>query len=660
MLDPKTGPNLLAAQVAPLEAEGPSTAEMIANVLGVVRRQIVLVLALTFLGAALAAVFLLESEPQFVATTTLLINTHKIEIFQQPAVADELPLQAMGAVESQVELLRSDEVALRVIQKLDLAQDPRFVRENGIGKLLHALWPGYTPRSLSAADRQNWALRVIDSNLTVERIGVTYAIEIKYQSTDPQLAAEVATAVADAYTDLQRSSEYGAARRASDWLENRIPEMRAKREAAQKAVFDYKLEHNIVETGAGQLIEDQRLSDMNLKLNAARDETIKARERWSQFAALSGADLLSALTGGKKGDGVASEALTKLRDRYFEVSSKLAESSSNLGANNPAIVSLRNQQAQLRSETADEVQRLKQSAESDYAAAQLREANVRKEFDAAVAQAQGAKAAQVKLQELEASAHAYQDLYGTYVSRYNASLQQAASPVAEATVITPANSLIQRNYKKTIEMAALFPLAGLMLGLGIAILREMLADRVLLTSKSVQSRLRLACIGILPKAHTGRRIGWRLKGARTAEPRTVVHGDRGICWTVVEKPFSQFAEGVRSIKFAIDLENRSRASRVIGVTSSLANEGKSTVALAMAQMIASNGSTAILVDCDLRNPSLTRSIAPGAEAGIVELAYGRIALEEAIWKDPSTQMAFLPAIPAAAPPIRPRFWPARK
>ena len=401
------------------------------------------------------------------------------------------------------------------------------------------------------------------------------------------------------------------------------------------------------------MIEDQRLSDMNLKLNAARDETIKARERWSQFAALSGADLLSALTGGKKGDGVASEALTKLRDRYFEVSSKLAESSSNLGANNPAIVSLRNQQAQLRSETADEVQRLKQSAESDYAAAQLREANVRKEFDAAVAQAQGAKAAQVKLQELEASAHAYQDLYGTYVSRYNASLQQAASPVAEATVITPANSLIQRNYKKTIEMAALFPLAGLMLGLGIAILREMLADRVLLTSKSVQSRLRLACIGILPKAHTGRRIGWRLKGARTAEPRTVVHGDRGICWTVVEKPFSQFAEGVRSIKFAIDLENRSRASRVIGVTSSLANEGKSTVALAMAQMIASNGSTAILVDCDLRNPSLTRSIAPGAEAGIVELAYGRIALEEAIWKDPSTQMAFLPAIPAAAPPDPP-------
>ena len=486
----------------------------------------------------------------------------------------------------------------------------------------------------------------------MERIGVTYAIEIKYQAADPELAAQVANAVADAYIDLQRASEYDTARRASDWLEDRMPELRAKSEAAQKAVGQYRQEHNIVETSSGQTIEDQRLTDMNLKLTAARDETLKAKEKSDQFAAFDGTDFLSTLSSGS-GNGVATESIDKLRSQYFDIASKLAELFGHLGANNPTIVSLRNQEAQLRSEIMAEIQRLKQASESDYAAAQKREASLKNDFDAAVAQAHGAKEAQVKLQELEASAHAYQDLYTTYVSRYNASLQQAVSPIAEASVITPATPLIQRDYKKTIQLAVLFPLAGVMLGFGVALLREVLSERVFLTSKSVQSRLRIACIGLLPK-ETGKRTRWRSGKARNgADPRTIVRGDRGISWTVVDRPFSQFSEGVRSIKFAIDLENRSRSSRVIGITSALANEGKSTVSLAVAQMIASNGASTILVDCDLRNPSLTRSIAPSATSGIIELAFGHKSLEDVVWKDQSSQMAFIPAIPSPAPPDPP-------
>jgi succinoglycan biosynthesis transport protein ExoP len=138
------------------------------------------------------------------------------------------------------------------------------------------------------------------------------------------------------------------------------------------------------------------------------------------------------------------------------------------------------------------------------------------------------------------------------------------------TIITPATPVIQR-----VQVAALFPVAGIMLGSGVALLREMLAGRVFLTSKSVQSGLRIACIGLLPKVHQGKRTRWRAKKAQSgADPRTLVRGDRGIGWTVVESPFSQFSEGVRSIKLAIDLENRSRSIRVVGVTSAIANEGK--------------------------------------------------------------------------------------
>jgi polysaccharide biosynthesis transport protein len=674
MLDSKDRENFLPPEIVPIAADEPSAAELIARALGVVRRQIFVVLVLALLGAVFGWIFFVHAPQTFTAKATLLINTRKIEIFQHPAVSDELPMQAVGAVESQVQLLRSDEVALRVIRKLNLSEDPRFIQgKSFVGQLLFNIVYGYHTESptLSEDERQNLALKPFHQNLTVNRLGVTYAIEIEFQSRYPDLAAEVANALADAYVDLQRTSEYDAARRASDWLEGRIPELRVKSQAAQKAVVKYKQDHNIVETGNGQLIDDQRLDDMTPRLNAARDETLKAKARSDQLAATSGIGFSSSVAGGSDLNGAGSDLLDKLRVRYSDLAFKEAEFSAKWGRNNPAIISLRNQKAELRSEIAEEIQRVKKISESDYAAAQLREATLKKEFDVAVARSREGKEAEVKLRELEASARAYQDLYNTYLNRDNASLQQAASPVAEATIITPATPLIQRDYKKTIQVAALFPLAGIMLGFGVALLREVLSGRVFLTSNSIQSRLRIACVGLLPKVQQGKRVRWWARQAQSgpnqadglhgysqllaaiAASRTLLRGDRGISWRVVDHPFSRFSEGVRSVKLAIDLENRSRSTRVVGVTSASPNEGKSTVALAVAQLIANNGASVVLVDCDLRNPSLTRSVAPNAASGIVELAFGRASLEDVVWKDQSTQMAFLAAIPNAGPPDPP-------
>ena len=662
MLDAKSGAYLLPAEPAPTMAVEPSTAETIARGLGIIRRQIFLVLAFAVVGVALGTLYFLKSPPKYTATVTLLADTRKMELVQQPTVYNEASIQSVGAMETQVELLRSDEVALRVIKKLNLSENPRFIeshRQSVIRSLLHGVAPDYFPElpAMSQDERQSLALAQFDKSLNVSRISVTYAIEIDFESRYPDLAAEIANAVADVYIELQRSTEYDAARRASDWLEERIPEVRAKSEDAQKAVVDYKHEHNIVETVGGRLIDDQRLTDINTKLNSAHDETANAKARFDQFSAARGLEVpRAAAVSGSSANSSApvNGSLDKLRSEYFDVASKEAEASVRLGPNNPGIISLRNQKAQLRSEISDEIQRLKDASESDYAVAQLRESDVKREYDAALAQYQQANQAQVKLRELTASAQAYQDLYNTFLGRYNASLQQIASPIAEASVITPASPLIQRDYKKTYKTAAIFPALGLALGLGVAVLREMIAGRVFLTSRSVQSHLRIPCIGLLPKVQSRKRKGWLAKKAQSDNvPRTLVRGDRGISWTAIDHPKSRFSEGVRSIKLAIDLENRSRSSKVIGLTSATPNEGKSTVALALGQLIARNGASVIVVDCDLRNPSLTRSVAPSAASGIAELAFGGTSLEDVIWKDPSTQMAFIPAISHAGPPDPP-------
>ena len=127
MLDAKRGAYLLPAELGPVAAHEPSAAETIARSLGVVRRQIFVVLAFALLGAALGGVYFLRAPPKFTATAILLADTHKMELIQQPTVYDQAPIQSIGAMETQVELLRSDEVARRVIKKLKLSQDPRFI-----------------------------------------------------------------------------------------------------------------------------------------------------------------------------------------------------------------------------------------------------------------------------------------------------------------------------------------------------------------------------------------------------------------------------------------------------------------------------------------------------------------------------------------------------
>jgi succinoglycan biosynthesis transport protein ExoP len=122
---------------------------------------------------------------------------------------------------------------------------------------------------------------------------------------------------------------------------------------------------------------------------------------------------------------------------------------------------------------------------------------------------------------------------------------------------------------------------------------------------------------------------------------------------VVDEPFSQFTELLRSLKVMADLNNVVGVNKVIGVTSSLPNEGKSTIAANFASMIAHAGSWVIIVDGDLRNPSLSRNLAPGAAVGLVEVAADRKAINDTVWTDFETGLTFLPVGPESAKLLHP-------
>ena len=195
-------------------------------------------------------------------------------------------------------------------------------------------------------------------------------------------------------------------------------------------------------------------------------------------------------------------------------------------------------------------------------------------------------------------------------------------------------------------------------------LRE-LSDRVFRTSGQIESLLQTGCIALVPlvegavppaksrRAETGSTIAnlktiaagllHYPKQAPAAEARSI-RRRKGLFWAVVDAPFSRFAEAIRAIKLAVDLNSVVKSNKVIGFTSSLPNEGKSTLAVALAQLISHGDRTVIVVDCDLRNPALSRELTPNAKAGFFEVLTGTNSLEEVVWKDHATKMDFLPAV----------------
>jgi polysaccharide biosynthesis transport protein len=129
--------------------------------------------------------------------------------------------------------------------------------------------------------------------------------------------------------------------------------------------------------------------------------------------------------------------------------------------------------------------------------------------------------------------------------------------------------------------------------------------------------------------------------SRRRRRRRTLSRDSSVSWTVANAPFSRFSESIRAVKVAADT-NIMRENKTIGITSSLPNEGKSTVALSLATVISQGGGRAILVDCDLRNPALSLMLAPDAKAGLLEIITGKATVDDVLWREPVTGLAFLP------------------
>ncbi len=616
-----------------------------------VQRQYAVIGVVAAIIIAMGFVYVFTTPPSYTATATLLIDTQGAHLFQQQG--SELPIAIdPGAVESQVEILKSEKIAAAVVKKLNLVQDPEFSGPGGgvissLMGILSNLFGSSEPTSEYAQARQ--ALGIFRSHLSVRRIGLTYLIAINFESHDPDRAARIANAVADAYIDDQLDAKYQTLKRAAVWLQDRLRQLREQATVAERAVVDFKNKHEMVDAG-GRTINEQQMAELNSQLVQARAQTAEMRARLDRIQMILTSNSPEAVVDATVTDVLKNPVISSLRTQYLTLAAREEDWVPKYGINHLAVVNLRNQMREIEDSIRNELRRIAETYKSDYAIAKQRENSTQEELDKSVSQSQVTNEAQVALRELQTNAESYQALYDNFLQRYMQSVQQQSFPITDARIVSAATRPPSKSHPKTTLALGLATVLGLALGTLVGAWREV-ADRVFRTRGQVEEILQTECIALVPAlggkhGKAGSRASeWSAEIANTKslkKDQGSITFAPGVHSAIVDSPFSIFTEAIRSIKITVDQSPAQAGCKIIGFTSSIPSEGKSTIALAVARLAAHAGARTLLVDCDLRNPSLSRSFALGGTSGLLDVVLQKSTLEDTIWLDEATDMEFLP------------------
>ena len=611
------------------------------KLLAIARRQWRVVAVCAGVAVVLGLIYLLTAVPIYTATTNVLIDRKNsalaVELGNIGATQDD-----EAAVLSEVEVFSSDSIALAVVDKLKLTDNPTFMEpQRSFFTLLRMMlsfkyW--FASDAFDTEAQRLAAAQTLTTNMRVDRVGRTYVLAISYSSPSPGLSAQIAGAIADAYLLDKLNSKYDATRRASVWLQERIAELRQQSLDSDLAVQKFRSDNGLLQIGGPGgtlLLSDQQLAQMNTALVTAQADTARAQAKYDQVRQIIDSGRTDAIVS----DVLDSSVSNELRKKYLEASKFESELTARLGPNHVQAVRLREEMKQYERLMFDELNRISESYQSELTVAQAREKSLQDNVDRAMGVSTTAGETQVQLRELERTADAYRTLYQSFLTRFQEATQQQSFPITESRIITRAQPPTRPSAPKKPLIMALALFVGLAAGAGIGAFREF-RDRFFRTGEQVRETLGLEYLGHIPqvvaKDGSASAIAQPVAGRiETSDPATRY---------VVDHPLSAFAEAMRASKIAIDLEDPDKKTKVIGVISSLPGEGKSTVSLNFAQLLAMQGARTLLIDGDLRNPGATRAVGRHAQQGMLEVIIEGKPFEDLLLFDAKTRLAFLPAI----------------
>ncbi|MEZ5957138.1 MAG: polysaccharide biosynthesis tyrosine autokinase [Hyphomonadaceae bacterium] len=576
--------------------------------------------ALAFMAAF--TLFMIQP-PQYSATALVMMSGggEQTPGPQTPNGRPDTPPSA-AVVDSQLEVLRSNMLTGRLVDALDLMNDPEWN-----ASLEDPDAPPATDNSPAAqayrAEARQSVVKAVSGAITVRRRGLTYAAEISATSQSPERAAEIANHMVELFQRYQIEARIESAARANTWLSTRLEELRADVQAKENVVEQYRASTGLVSTQGALLIE-QQITDAQASLNQARGDLAERQARYSQLQ-----DLINQ---GGSPDTVAtvlnSVVISQLRSQEATVARQLADYETRYAGSHPALANVRAELADIRSQIAAETRRIQAGMRNDVDIANARVTQAQATLDALRNQLAGGGTEMVRLRELEREAAAARTVYESFLQRAHELADQGAFNTAPAEMISAAAVPNEKSSPRlSISFVMSFAL-GLGLGLAAAFLAEAL-DEGFASSDDVERKTGAPALASIPRVH--RR---ELRQSQTATRHPAAY--------MIERQMSAFAEAFRVLRTTILFAAGQPKTQVVAITSALPNEGKTTVSLCLSRVSALSGQRVLLIDCDLRRRSVKEVLDIEPEVGLLQVLSGEVTWREAIYLDEASGMCVLP------------------
>jgi len=544
-------------------------------------------------------------------------------------------------LDTEVRILQSDLLALQVVRQLNLDKRPEFGGQPDLKQ------PNLVADPLQGDSARTTALLGgFKGSLRVSLIPNTRIIEIHYRSADQHLAASAVNTLVSTYIEQNFKTKFESTMQASDWLSKQLVDLQMKVETSQEKLVRYQKEHEILGIDEKQNITTEKLDELNKELTAAESDRMQREAAYRQTQSTDPEAVAAAITSDSTGTGnsTGTGLIDKLREQQANLKIQIADLSTQFGPAYPKVAQLNNQLKEIDRQFQSETRKAVDHLRGQYQASLQRENMLHDAFTKQKQQANKLNESAIEYSLLRRDAETYRTLYEGLLEKLKeagvtAGLRSNNIKILDAARVptTPVEPNIPRNL--------LFALVlGITSGVGLAFLLENM-DNTVRTTEQAQLISALPSLGMIP-------LGSKSPGNASASKHLVLASSQEAVEIVTQvRPQSQMAESYRALRTSLLLSSLGAPPKVIMVTSARPQEGKTTTAINSAIVLAQKGVRVLLIDADLRRPSVHKTLGMGPRSGLSNVLTGSATLQQTITVSPVLPNLFI--LPAGTPPPNP-------
>ena len=592
----------------------PSRSTSIQRVTAGVYRQRILAIVIFIAAVALGAIFTFRAPRLYTAEASVQLEQQAPRVLSDPDLDPQPNAQdADRFLQTQLDRVRSRSLAEAVADKLQLTRTPAYLTALGV-------------EPVPPEEQREWAITELQNNVRAELGLNTRLAKITFTSRDPTVSARVANAFAEALVASNLNSKLATAEQAKRYLTSQLTEAKHRLEASEREMLAYARTADLTSTvtpsaddkARADSLRVQQLDVMTDSLSEATAKRVEAQEHWQQ---VSGTPPLSLP------EVQENRAIQELQAQKAELEAALEAERQRHTADYPTAREAAAKIRQLDTRIADLAAHVKTSVRGRYIAAAQQERQLGAIVAGLRTSAMAERERSVGYDSLQREVETHRAFYKGLLQRYKEVAAASGAPSANVTIVDRALPPLDASSPNVPRNLALASMAGLILALLVGSVRERMHN-VIRTAEDLEQNLNLPALGVVPIANSRRPIEIALDDPRSAQ-----------------------SEAYHSLAVALEQTVSGMLPKTLLITSSTASEGKSTSALGLARSLTAMGRRVLLVDGDLRHPTLHRTIVDAEGPGLSDVLAGSAAPEHAVQQNDEHGFSVLGAGETSGNPI---------